>query len=214
MYISPLDFAMKQTLLDIINESSMPIDKKKTMNRFIKEEMTQDQAHILLYGEPATLHEVVRPLRVISKHARDILNRMKADISKKYEHRVGLSFWSSSVAAKAWFNKYPTISWVKVGIASSIILLSTAAYLVYYYALSKYATKCQDQKGFDKQLCILKAKAAAEEETIRALKTAKTKCGKDKNPGRCRENHDKLIEKHEKRRKNLLNRVQKLFDRV
>lgn len=79
--------------------------------------------------------------------------------------------------------------------AASIFSAFNIAFQLYKNYFSKAARQCKDLPGKEKALCMLRAKAKAKEMQLNALKKAKTKCTKTKDPQKCAQKFDQKMSK-------------------
>jgi phenylalanyl-tRNA synthetase alpha subunit len=69
------------------------------------------------------------------------------------------------------------------------------AFTLYKNYFTKAAKRCKDLPGKEKALCMLKAKAAAKEAQLNALKKASQKCMKTKDPKKCKQKFNAKMSK-------------------
>jgi len=79
--------------------------------------------------------------------------------------------------------------------AASIFSAFNIAFNLYKQYFTKAARQCKDLPGKEKAVCMLRAKAQAKEIQLKALKQAKQKCMKTKEPQKCAQKFDQKMSK-------------------
>lgn len=82
-----------------------------------------------------------------------------------------------------------------IAAAASIFSVFNIAFNLYKQHFTKAARQCKDLPGKEKALCMLKAKAAAKEVQLNAIKRGKQKCAKTKDPQKCAQKFDAKMSK-------------------
>jgi hypothetical protein len=79
--------------------------------------------------------------------------------------------------------------------AVSIFSAFNMAFNLYKQYFTKAARQCKDLPGKEKAVCMLRAKAQGKQAQLNALKQAKTKCLKSKDPQKCAKKFDEKMSK-------------------
>lgn len=79
--------------------------------------------------------------------------------------------------------------------AVSIFSAFNMAFNLYKTYFTKAARQCKDLPGKEKAVCMLKAKGKGKEMELNALKQAKQKCMKSKDPKKCAQKFDQKMSK-------------------
>lgn len=91
--------------------------------------------------------------------------------------------------------EFEPISMTTLVAASSIFTIFNVALQIYKSHLAKSARRCKDLSGKEQALCMLRAKAAAKEVQLKALKKGSERCAKSKNPDKCKQSFNAKMSK-------------------
>ena len=183
---------MKEFAIFYVNEHNMSKADKSYLYQFIKDADENQLQHLLYTGEPkfdlneqdlSYIQEVSEAIGAASAHG--------ARIGSRYVGAGGMDIKGvGNIGAAGSIDTNVAHGAAALAAAAVAALVARTAYRVYKDKISKIGKQCASYKHGtpDRKKCEAKAKNAALQAQMAAMKSGMAKCAKSKDPAKCKAN--------------------------